>query len=232
MLDNTSKVETPEGIELPLEVAGLVPRTMAYLIDWLIFIAVYILLSLALTPFGNFGRGLFLILFFLLYWLYPIFFEVFRNGQTPGKKSLGLKVVHQDGTPVSLSASFVRNLLLIADFLPFFYTAGFISMLFNHNFKRLGDLAAGTLVIYTQKDSQEDPIPQVKPKAPAVTLNLEEQRSILSLAERHQQLSQARQQELSDLLPEQLFPAKTNNGNSNNSRLKQLHAFANWLRGH
>ncbi len=228
MLDNTSKVETPEGIELPLEVAGLVPRTMAYFIDLLIFLALYYILILIAGFLGNFGEGLFYIIFFIIYWLYPIIFEVFRNGQTPGKKSLGIKVVHHDGTPVSLSSSFVRNILLIADFLPFFYTAGFLSMLFNKDFKRLGDMAAGTVVIYTEKENKEDPIPTAKPRAPAVALTLDEQRSVLSLAERHQQLSEARQQELSSLLPEQLFSSKT----ENHSRLKQLHAFANWLRGH
>ncbi len=228
MLDNTSKVETPEGIELPLEVAGVVPRSMAYFIDFLIFLTIAYILALVMGFLGSFGEGLFLILYFIIFWLYPVIFEVFRNGQTPGKKAMGLKVVHQDGTPISLNASFVRNILLVADFLPFFYTAGFISMLFNKDFKRLGDLAAGTVVVYTEKENKEDPIPQLKPKAPALPLSLDEQRSILSLAERHQQLSEARQQELSALLPEQLFPAKE----ENQSRLKQLHAFANWLRGH
>lgn len=227
MLDNTSRVETPEGIELPLEVAGIVPRVLAYLIDLLIFVTLSYLLALVMGLLGNFGSGLYMILFFIIFWLYPVIFEVFRNGQTPGKKALSIKVVHHDGTPISLNASFVRNILLTADFLPFFYTAGFLSMLFSKDFKRLGDMAAGTVVIYTEKENKEDPIPQVKPKAPAIGLTLEEQRSVLSLAERHQQLSPARQEELSNLLPEQLFP--NNSGQTN--RLKSLHAFANWLRG-
>lgn len=227
MLDNTSKVETPEGIELPLEVAGIVPRVLAYLIDLLIFFTLNYILALVMGFLGNFGSGLYMILLFIIFWLYPVIFEVFRNGQTPGKKAMGLKVVHQDGTPISLNASFVRNILLTADFLPFFYTAGFLSMLFNKDFKRLGDMAAGTVVIYTEKENKEDPIPEVKPKAPAIALTLEEQRSVLSLAERHQQLSQARQEELSNLLPEQLFP----NNSGQSDRLKSLHAFANWLRG-
>lgn len=225
MLDNTSKIETPEGIELTLEVAGIVPRSIAYLIDWLIFVALYIAISLIVSPFGNFGQGLYLILLFIIYWLYPIFFEVFRNGQTPGKKAMGLKVVHQDGTPISLSASFVRNILLVADFLPAFYVTGILSIMFNSQFKRLGDMAAGTLVIYTKKDKEDEPIPTHKPLGPAIPLTLEEQKAILSLAERHQQLSESRQQELSSLLPEKMFPKKTN-------RVQQLYAFANWLRGH
>lgn len=225
MLDNTSKIETPEGIELTLEVAGIVPRSIAYLIDWLIFVALYIAISLIVSPFGNFGQGLYLILLFIIYWLYPIFFEVFRNGQTPGKKAMGLKVVHQDGTPISLSASFVRNILLVADFLPAFYVTGILSIIFNNQFKRLGDMAAGTLVIYTKKDKEDEPIPTHKPLGPAIPLTLEEQKAILSLAERHQQLSESRQQELSSLLPEKMFPKK-------NNRVQQLYAFANWLRGH
>ena len=73
---------------------------------------------------GKFGWGLFLILWFALEWLYPTVFEVYFGGATPGKKSLGLIVLHDDGTPVQLAASFTRNLLRAVDFFPALYGMG------------------------------------------------------------------------------------------------------------
>ena len=85
---------------------------------------------------------------FLLSWFYPVFFEVWWNGQTPGKRATDLKVVCDDGTPVSFSKSIVRNFLRAADMLPTGYAVGLICCLIDPSFRRLGDLAAGTLVVY------------------------------------------------------------------------------------
>jgi uncharacterized RDD family membrane protein YckC len=139
--------ETPEGIDLGLRVAGPISRALAWIIDAFIRYSVLFALSTVLASLLSFGMGLFLILLFLLEWFYPVVFEVVR-GATPGKKAMGLLVVHDNGTPVGWSASMIRNLLRSVDFLPFFYCAGLISILLNSRFKRLGDLAAGTLVVY------------------------------------------------------------------------------------
>ena len=85
---------------------------------------------------------------FFTYWLYGVGFEVLNNGMTPGKKMQGLQVVHDDGTPIRLPASLLRNLVLYVDLLPAAYAAGIVTMLLTNNFRRLGDLAGGTMVIY------------------------------------------------------------------------------------
>ena len=226
MLDNTHQVETPEGIELSLEIAGLVPRALAFSLDLLIRAIIGYAIIWFLSLLGDFGFGLILLSFFFLEWFYPILFEVFRNGQTPGKKKMGLAVVHDDGTPISFAASMVRNFLRAVDSLPFLWMLGALSMLFNKDFKRLGDLAAGTLVVYYKKELSESELPESKATAPVIPLTLEEQRSLLSFGERHQQLSESRKQELCDMLPEQLFTKQ------NESRVSQVYGFAKWLRGH
>jgi hypothetical protein len=85
---------------------------------------------------------------FLFYWGYYIFFEMLWNGQTPGKRWTGLRVIRTDGTPITLSESLIRNLTRIVDFLPAAYGVGIITMFIDKRSRRLGDLAAGTLVIH------------------------------------------------------------------------------------
>ncbi len=91
---------------------------------------------------------MYLIVAFLLEWLYPVAFELTRWGATPGKRALGLKVVMDNGLPVTPAASLTRNLLRVADFLPFLYGFATVCLLTRRDFKRLGDLAAATLVVY------------------------------------------------------------------------------------
>src|SRR5512143_1036292 len=149
-LDTIHTFETPEGIELGLRVAGPLPRALAWVIDALIRYGGLFIVSIALSILGEFGFGLFLILLFLVEWFYPVLFEVSR-GATPGKKMMGLAVVHDNGTPIGWPASMIRNLLRVIDFFPLMYGTGLLSMLINRQFKRLGDLAAGTLVVYREQ---------------------------------------------------------------------------------
>lgn len=86
---------------------------------------------------------------FVLFWGYYIVFEVTTNGQSLGKRVLGLRVIKEGGYPVTFADSAIRNLVRIVDFLPFCYGVGLLSMLINRDWRRLGDLAAGTLVIKT-----------------------------------------------------------------------------------
>ncbi|MDQ6640256.1 MAG: RDD family protein, partial [Pseudomonadota bacterium] len=147
-LDTRYAAETPEGIALWLRPAGVVPRLYAYLLDasirFIFFIFCYIFLALL----GNLGQGLALLLFFLLEWLYPVAFELSAGAATPGKRMVDLTVVMDSGLPITPAASLTRNLLRGADFLPSLYAFGLLSMLFRHDFKRLGDIAAGTLVVH------------------------------------------------------------------------------------
>ena len=184
---------------LSLRPAGLVARSMAFLVDLLIRIGLYIGLAMVLGAMGGLGRGLLLVAFFSTEWLYPIVFELSRWGATPGKRTLGLRVVMDTGLPITPAASFTRNLLRVADFLPLLYGFGIVSMLLNSECKRLGDLAAGTLVVHERPVGVHDAPPAAEGLAPAKPLDLREQAAILAWAGRARRLTPARLEELAQL---------------------------------
>ncbi|MFL0800917.1 MAG: RDD family protein [Agarilytica sp.] len=193
-------IETPEGAELPLVPAGVGSRISAFVIDFLIKLGISFAFSLTLGFFGRAGMGIFLIFYFLIEWFYPVVFEVWWHGQTPGKKRLKLAVVNDDGTPVTFAASLIRNLLRVVDFLPFAYIAALVTSILNNQFKRIGDLAAGTVVVhvYEKRKIPEISVDGVKPVPNDFTT--EEQRALLEFAERSSQLSVQRQEELAGIL--------------------------------
>ncbi|MBB3242346.1 putative RDD family membrane protein YckC [Pseudomonas sp. Tn43] len=203
-LDTRYHVETPEGIDLPLRPAGLMVRALAFAIDLALRGAMLGLLFIVLAFLGKLGAGLGSILVFVVSWWYMVLFEVLNQGRSPGKQWMGLRVVHDDGTPIGWSASLVRNLLRFVDMLPFGYFLGAISCLQHPTFKRLGDLAAGTLVIYREQPLTRPQLPDVPPRRAAFTLTLSEQRAILGFAERQGELSEARANELASILAQPL----------------------------
>lgn len=200
-LDTLNSYRTPEGVELSFALAGPFPRGMAWLIDLGIRIVCYITIGIISSLLGGMGSGLFLITIFLLEWFYPVFFEV-RSGMTPGKRIIGLQVIRDDGTPVSWTSSILRNLIRNVDFLPFFNMTGLVTMFLNPKFKRLGDLAAGTLVIYQKESSTIFKVPDGKPKPAPTALKVAEQRLILDFCERSSTLSEERRKELASELSE------------------------------
>src|SRR5690606_30421521 len=109
--------------------AGVVPRALAYLIDLGIRILLMLALFMLLAFLGELVTGLGLILTFVMTWWYMVLFEVLNQGRSPGKQMMGLRVVHDDGTPIGWSASLLRNLMRFADILPFAYTLGLLSCL-------------------------------------------------------------------------------------------------------
>jgi uncharacterized RDD family membrane protein YckC len=199
MLDTARRIATPEGIELELRLAGPVPRAGAWALDFLLRLALLFLAAMVFGVLGGFGTGIFLLLWFFLEWLFPAWCEVYLGGATPGKKAFGLAVLHDDGTPVRWPAALARNLLRAIDFLPLFYGIGLLAMLMNRDFKRLGDLAAGTIVVYREPKPRGFQVPEGAPLAPAVALTLAEQRAILDFAERAQGLTAERAEELASI---------------------------------
>jgi len=200
MLDTTRRVATPEGIELTLRLAGPVPRALAWAIDLVLRIGVVFVVQMIFLPLGKSGIGVVLITAFFVEWLLPAWFETFWRGQTPGKRAFHLAVLNDDGTPVRWPAALTRNLLRAVDFLPLLYGIGLVSMLCNRDFKRLGDLAAGTVVVYqTEKEAAAKDLPQAPPVSPPFPLALEEQRAVLELAERAPGLTRERLEELAEL---------------------------------
>lgn len=230
MLDTTREIEVPEGVELSLAVAGLVSRALAFMIDLAIRWIGLGIVSAIIGYLGSFGQGLFLILVFVVEWFYPVLFEVFNHGQTIGKKAMGIMVINDDGTPIDWSSSIVRNLLRFADFLPALFGFGALSMLVNKDFKRLGDLAAGTLVVHKRKIKHQDLSFEAEGLSPKIPLTLAEQSAIISFAERSSKMSDARSQELAGYLGPWLDQDTSNNNPENKALL--LKRMAKWLRGH
>jgi uncharacterized RDD family membrane protein YckC len=198
-VDTFRSVETPEGVELRLRVAGPPARGVAWMIDALLRILVYAVASLPLAALGELGQGFFFLLLFVGEWFYPVVFEVWNGGATPGKKLVGLTVVHDDGTPVGWSGSLLRNLLRFADFLPVLYGFGLVTMLAHPRFKRLGDLAAGTVVVYEERPEPTLRAVDAVPAPPPVPLDADEQRAVVAFAERMPLWGEARAEELASL---------------------------------
>ena len=198
-LDTLYQVETPEGIALNLRPAGVVPRMLAYAIDSLIRLVAALVVLPLLGSLGGLGMALSLVLYFLLEWFYPVFFELGFGGATPGKKALGLKVVLDSGLPVTPAASILRNLLRAVDFMPFLYGFALVTMFVRRDFKRLGDLAAGTLVVHARVVSLHDEIPSGPARAPARALSLSEKAAVIAWAGRTRRLTPERLDELAEL---------------------------------
>lgn len=217
-LDTAYTFETPEGVDLGLRIAGPVPRALAWAIDAAIRYAVVFGLSLVVFSLAKLGMGVFLVVLFLLEWLYPVYFEVTR-GATPGKKALGLVVLHDNGTPVGWTASLIRNLLRVVDFFPVLYATGLASVLISRQFKRLGDLAAGTLVVYAEQGRAAAEIPQAEPLPLPVAVSVDEQRALLDFAERSGTLAPARVAELAEILT----------GQHGAQAVHTVHGYACWL---
>lgn len=145
--DERITVSTPEGVDLTLELAGVGTRFLADLVDALIRVVPIIIIAVAAGSSGGIGIAIGAVAIFLLIFVYDLLFETRNNGRTPGKKAAGLRVVTETGGPVDFRASAIRNLLRIVDFLPGWYLVGVCSIILTKKNQRLGDLAAGTLVI-------------------------------------------------------------------------------------
>lgn len=152
-LDDRVVLETPEGVAVELTLAGLGSRMAAFLLDWFLrgVVSVALMLLSALAPadvdLGGWWVALVTVISFLLLFGYDVLFEVAAGGRTPGKRWTGIRVVDGNGGPVRFVTSVIRNLLRLIDFLPGFYLVGVISVVVSGRNQRLGDLAAGTLVI-------------------------------------------------------------------------------------
>lgn len=200
MLDTLTLVETPEGIALHLRSAGVMSRACAWMIDALIRMVAVWVLAIVIGILGDSGLGVYLIVLFAMFWFYPVLFEVMRDGQTPGKKAMGLRVINANGTPVTWTASIVRNLLRAVDLLPFGYAFGLVACLIDPHSRRLGDLVASTLVVYGESPSKAGLVPAVPVFHCPVSLPPGHRAAIVEFAERAAQLTPERQEELAALL--------------------------------
>lgn len=158
-VDTRVVVETPEGVDFQFIIAGPGTRASAWLIDMVLKVGILALCAILFGLLGAFSEagsgiamGAVLVCWFLLDWFYGSFFEGFMNGQTPGKKSNGLRVVRTNGTPIDFYSAAGRNFLRAVDMLPILYTVGMISMFMTRRMQRLGDLFFDTMVIDERRE--------------------------------------------------------------------------------
>ena len=174
-LDKLS-IDTPEQVALDFALASIGSRFLALAIDTLIQAAATIalialglgLLSLVSVNLQAAGpwllAGLFLS-YFLIYNAYFAVFEALWNGQTPGKRVIGLRVISTTGRPISAFEAILRNVVRIADQLPGIYAIGIVSIFVTERNQRLGDLAAGTVVVHERAVEARDLDLQLEPPA-------------------------------------------------------------------
>ena len=159
--DDSLQIDTPENVAFGYQVAGIGSRFVAALVDTLLILLLQVLvIGTAVLVLANSGLDLendaasawivaaMSLITFVFLWGYYIFFEMLWNGQSPGKRAMNLRVIRADGTPIALTESIVRNLVRFVDFLPAFYGFGVVTMFISPQSKRLGDMAAGTLVVH------------------------------------------------------------------------------------
>jgi uncharacterized RDD family membrane protein YckC len=185
-MDEQLTISTPEQVAFHYEMAGIGTRFVASLLDHLILVTAMVLVycaMFALIPTLGAGAiisgddsglsGLYLMLAllviveFLIFWGYFVLFELVWNGQTPGKRAGKLRVIRRDGQPVHAGEVMVRNLVRIIDFLPGFYGIGLITMFIDKDARRLGDLAAGTIVVREGEQTRLRDVQVSQPLQPA-----------------------------------------------------------------
>jgi uncharacterized RDD family membrane protein YckC len=202
-LDDRITIATPEGVDLELTLAGVGSRFVSALVDFLLQIALLAGVTgvgAAVGAFGNgFGSAVVLVASFLVFAAYDVLFEVFASGRTPGKRLNGLRVARIDGSPVTFFTSAIRNVLRLVDLLPGMYLVGIVTILVTRRNQRLGDVAAGTLVVRerTQHPSlQELRAPQPVPSTntwDATAVTADELAAVRSfLARRYELTNEAR----------------------------------------
>jgi uncharacterized RDD family membrane protein YckC len=170
-------IETPEQTALDFAVAGIGSRFIAIGYDMLIQIVVGVAvgigsiflfraLALVSSRASLWGLAILILFYFLLYFGYYALFEIIWNGQTPGKRRVGIRVIKDSGRPLTPAESIGRNLMRIVDWLPSLYGVGLVSAVLTKENKRLGDLLVGSLVV------RETSLSDLKPafqNAPAPT---------------------------------------------------------------
>jgi uncharacterized RDD family membrane protein YckC len=213
-IDTDVVLETPEHVRFRHALAGPSRRILAYVVDTLLRAVVLGLLAILFyamgtgSPFhGGVATAAMWLVGFALEWGYFVIFETLRNGQTPGKRALHLRVVSSSGRPLGFADSVLRNVLRAADFLPFGYALGFAAMVGDPRFRRLGDRVAGTLVVVEEKRTVDDtisrldlPSPEELATVPAVVTLLPAEIAAIELyLRRRPRLREARADELAEL---------------------------------
>jgi uncharacterized RDD family membrane protein YckC len=201
--DTTLNAQTPEGIDFTIYPAGVPSRICAYAIDSFFCYLIVIMAEIIFRSLrSESGFWFILLLMFAVDWFFHVFFEIFFQGQSPGKKLLGLRVILRDGSPVNVRASFLRGALKFADTYLMLFQIALCSMLFSKGFNRLGDHAAGTVVVYTSASRAQLKFPMLpsaskhEAENPPRPLSFDEKQALISFARRYPLLGNARGNEI------------------------------------
>jgi len=198
-IDTVITAETPEGIAISMRAAGFPVRCMAFLIDALIRYMIVSGVAATLGSGGRVGTGVLLIIVFLILWLYPIIFELTPAAATPGKRAMGIQVMMANGLPLTPAGSLIRNLMRAVDMLPLLYGFAIVSVLMRRDARRLGDLAAGTIVVYRDRTSPTSDFGPGEPLPPPMPLNIRQQTAIAAFGWRVNRLTPERAEEIAVL---------------------------------
>jgi len=165
-LDTSAEVETPEHVRFHHQLAGPARRALAWLIDLalrgLVMLFLLIIAGIAGVAAGTdldgLTTGVMYLTYFVIEWGYYVFWETIWSGRTPGKRVMGLRVITDSGRPLQFLDALLRNLVRGADWLPIGYALGLVVMGRDKRFRRLGDMAAGTMVVAEQRHAVSDPL--------------------------------------------------------------------------
>ena len=246
-LEQRVEIETPENVAFSYTVAGIGSRAAAAIVDQLIIgllifaiflVAAFLFAALSggdvgkglEAVFGSWATAVMIFAMFALSWGYFVFFEALADGQTPGKKIFGLRVVQDGGYSISFGASAVRNIIRILDAQPgFFYVIGMVSAVFSRTSKRIGDHVAGTIVVH-ERVPEFAPAPSVsvatRPEAalPVTALLTEDEFALLQrFMSRRQALEPAKRAELTMQLAQRFAGRMPEDGGSDAARIVRLY---------
>jgi uncharacterized membrane protein SpoIIM required for sporulation/uncharacterized RDD family membrane protein YckC len=226
-LSNTVEVETPELVVLSYTIAGVGSRAYAALIDYTICFLIVLAADVAITFFfarsgglvrnmsASFAIAMIVLIQFAVLWGYYVLFEALADGRTPGKRLQRLRVVRDGGYSVTFGASAVRNLMRIVDMQPIvLYAVGMVSVLLSKSGKRLGDMAAGTIVVkedFVRQPAVAEPgagfSSALQPARLHAALSAAEFELLERFSQRQRDLDPARRAQLTAQLAERLAPA-------------------------
>ena len=226
-LESTVEIITPENIAFEYRVAGPFHRLYAFLIDLVLRVAMLMLVAITLSVLASLSTGLWLaalvLVWFLLEWFYGGVFETYMNGQTPGKRVMGIRVLTTDGRPINGLQAVLRNILRSADSLPWLslaalggppvqalptFAVGLFAMALNRRFQRLGDIVCGTMVVVEERNWYTGTVrindPQVAELASQLPADLQVSRAgaraLATYVERRRVFAPARREEIASQL--------------------------------
>ena len=210
--DDTVTIATPEGVDLELTLAGAGSRFVSALVDLGIQSLLALATVAAFAALGGFGEAAVALATFVVVLGYDILFEVLASGRTPGKRLNGMRVVRAGGEPVGFLTSAIRNVLRLVDFLPFAYVIGAGAILATRKNQRLGDVAAGTLVVrdrvttLTSTQGRAAPVPAETAAWDTSAITAEEVAAVRRFLERRYEIEPNARAELARTFATRLWP--------------------------